>query len=61
VAELALDHDQRHTFACHLNGVRMSQLVWREAAPNARGRRDAPEVGSSRRRPPTVDRVSDPG
>jgi hypothetical protein len=38
VAELALDHDQRHTLARHLNRVRMAQLVWREPAANT-GRR----------------------
>jgi hypothetical protein len=34
VAELALDHDRRHAFAGHFDGVRVTQLVRREAAPN---------------------------
>ena len=44
MAELALDHDQRHAFACHLDGVGVAQLVRREAAPNpGRGGR-APQL-----------------
>src|SRR5215203_1639892 len=40
----ALDHDQRHAFACHLDGVGVAQLVRREAAPNpGRGGR-APQL-----------------
>jgi hypothetical protein len=31
VAELALDHDQRHTFTRHFDGVGVPELVWREA------------------------------
>jgi hypothetical protein len=34
VAELALDDVQRDTFAGELDGVRMTQLVWREASPD---------------------------
>jgi hypothetical protein len=42
MAELPLDHDQRHAFACHLDGVGVAQLVRREAAPNpGRGSRAA--------------------
>jgi hypothetical protein len=33
VAELALDDDQRHTFARHLDCVRVAKLVRREASP----------------------------
>jgi hypothetical protein len=32
--ELALDHDQRDSFAGHLDGVRVPQLVRREPSPN---------------------------
>jgi hypothetical protein len=35
VAELALDDDQRHAFTSQLDGVRVAQLVRREAPPNA--------------------------
>jgi hypothetical protein len=37
VTELALDHDQRHAFVCHLDGVGVSELVGREA-PSDPGR-----------------------
>jgi hypothetical protein len=36
VPELALDHDQRDAFVCHLDGVRVAALVRREPAPDAR-------------------------
>jgi hypothetical protein len=32
VAELALDHDQRHVLVRHLDRVCVAELVWREAA-----------------------------
>src|SRR5215204_689657 len=35
VAELALDDDQRYALARHLDGVGVSELVWREASPHA--------------------------
>ena len=35
VAELALDHDQRHAFARQLDGVRVPELVRREASAHA--------------------------
>ena len=48
VAELALDHDQRHSFAGHFDGVGVAQLVRREAAPNpGRGGR-APQLRACR-------------
>jgi hypothetical protein len=34
VAELALDHDQRHAFARRFDRVRVSELVRREAPPD---------------------------
>ena len=44
MAELALDHDQGHAFAGHLDGVGVAQLLRREAAPNpGRGGR-APQL-----------------
>ena len=33
--ELALDDDQRDALACHLDGVRVAELVRREAPPDA--------------------------
>jgi hypothetical protein len=35
VAELALDDDQRHALAGHLDGVGVAELVRREASPHA--------------------------
>jgi len=35
VTQLALDDDQRHLFARHFDGVRVTQLVRREATANA--------------------------
>ena len=50
VAELALDDDQRHALASHLDGVGVPELVGREAAPHScRGRR-APQVRACRSR-----------
>ena len=37
MAELALDDDQRHAFVGHLDCVGVSELVRREASPNAGG------------------------
>jgi hypothetical protein len=36
VPELALDDDQRDALMSHLDGVSVSELVRREAAPDAR-------------------------
>jgi hypothetical protein len=48
VSQLALEDDQRHAFAGHLDGVGVAELVWREAAPHAgRGGR-APTLGACR-------------
>src|SRR5215204_3891005 len=44
VAELALDDDQRHALAGHLDGVGMAQLVRREASPHAGLARDAAQL-----------------
>jgi hypothetical protein len=46
VAELALDDDQRHAFAGHLDGVGVAELVWREAAPHSCRGGGAPELGA---------------
>jgi hypothetical protein len=35
--KLSLDHDQRHAFVRHLNCVRMSKLVRREASSDGCG------------------------
>ena len=34
--ELALDDDQWHAFACHFDGMRVSELVRSETPPDAR-------------------------
>ena len=57
VAELALDDDQRHALAGHLDGVRVAQLVRREASPHAGLAGDAAQLASARRRPPTAARA----
>src|ERR671910_3526087 len=62
VTELALDHDQRHTLTGHLNGVRVPELVRREASPYAGRAGDAPELGAgggSRPRAPARRAVDD--
>src|SRR3990170_1404456 len=46
VAELALDDDQRHALAGHLDGVRVAQLVRRKAPPYAGLARDASQLGT---------------
>ena len=38
VPELPLDHDERDTFVRHLNGVSVSQLVWRKPPSHTCGR-----------------------
>jgi hypothetical protein len=48
VAELALDHDQRHAFACHLYGMGVAELVWREAAPHSGRGGCAPQLRACR-------------
>jgi hypothetical protein len=57
VPELALDDDQRHAVAGHLDGVRVAELVRRKASPHPgpRGRRGA--VPSGRRRLSTAVRA----
>jgi hypothetical protein len=45
---LALDDDQRDAFARHLDGMGVTELVWREPAPHScRGGR-APQLGACR-------------
>jgi hypothetical protein len=44
--ELPLDHWQRHPLWGELDGVRMSELVRREAAPNAGRRRVAAQLAA---------------
>ena len=44
--ELALDDDQRHALAGHLDGVCVAELVRREASANARGRGGAAQFGA---------------
>src|SRR5215211_723798 len=49
VAELALDDDQRHAFACHLDRVGVAELVWSEAPAHTSPGRGASELRSCRR------------
>ena len=46
VSELALDDDERHAFAGHLDHVGVPQLVRREASANAGSRRGASELSA---------------
>jgi hypothetical protein len=48
VSELALDDDQRDTFARHLDGVSVAKLVRREAPPYAGERRGVAQLLSGR-------------
>ena len=57
VAELALDDDQRHALAGHLDGGRVAQLVRRKASPHAGFTGGA--VASGQRRLSTAVLVSD--
>ena len=53
--QLALDDDQRHALASHLHGMRVAQLVRREAPPHAGLPREASQLRarrSGRPRPP---------
>src|ERR671923_1355574 len=52
VAELALDDDQRHALAGHLDGVRVAQLVRREASPHAGLAGDPSQLGAGGGGPP---------
>ena len=45
VSELALDDDQRYAFARHLDGVGVSELVRRDAAPDSRRSGGAAQFG----------------
>jgi len=54
VPELALDDDQRHRLAAHLDRVRVAQLVRREAPPHTRFGRDASQLGGGLLRPTTA-------
>src|SRR5215216_7677046 len=46
VPELALDDDQRHAFAGHFDGVRVAELVRREAPTHAGLAGDASQLGA---------------
>ena len=47
MAELSLDDDQRDAFAGHLDGGRVAELIWCEAAAHA-----CPLGGVAQLRPP---------
>jgi hypothetical protein len=61
VPELALDDDQRHALASHLDGVGVAELVRRKAAPHSCRSCGAPQVGAGRgaRPVPTARRAVD--
>ena len=58
VTELALDHVERHALARELDGVRVAQLVRREAAPHARLGGEPPELDAHAPRSTTAARAS---
>jgi hypothetical protein len=47
-AELALDDDQRHALAGHLDGVGVAELVGREASTHSCRGGDTPQLGACR-------------
>jgi hypothetical protein len=61
VAELALDDDQRHAFASHLDGMGVPELVRRKPAPHICRGSGAPQLGACRggRPVPTARRAVD--
>jgi hypothetical protein len=62
VAELALNHVERHALATELDGVGVAQLVRRESAPQARLGGEPPELDADARtrpRPPARRAVDD--
>ena len=46
MSELALDDDQRHAFAGHLDRVRVAQLVWGEAPSHSGVGSGSPQRGA---------------
>ena len=56
MAELSLDHVERDAFASHLDRVRVSELVWREASANSGSHREVTQcaAGCGRRPRPTL-------
>src|SRR5262245_59517344 len=61
VAELALDDDQRHAFAGHLDGMRVAELVRREAPTHPGLAGDAAQfrAGGARCPRPSAGRTAD--
>jgi hypothetical protein len=60
--DLALDHVQRHSLSSHLDRVSVTQLVWREPAPDAGGDREVAKLlsrGRARPRSPAGRTVDD--
>jgi hypothetical protein len=48
VSELALDDDQRHAFASHLDRVGVTELMWRQATPHSSRDGGAKQLGTCR-------------
>ena len=46
MAELALDHYERDTLVGHLDGMRVAELMRREATPDPRSGRRASQLGA---------------
>jgi hypothetical protein len=46
VAELALDHDERHALVSHLDGVCVSKLMRGEPPAHSSGGRRPPKLGA---------------
>jgi hypothetical protein len=59
VPELALDDDQRHALAGHLDGVRVADLVRREAAPHGGVAGDASQLGAGRGGRPSSNQAAE--
>jgi hypothetical protein len=54
MSELPLDHHKRHPFVRHLDGVRVPQLMRREATPNSSERSSSPQMLASSGRFPVT-------
>jgi hypothetical protein len=58
MSELALDDDQWHAFASHLDGVGVPELMWREPAPHSGRVGGAPQLGRAAAEDPCRPRVA---
>jgi hypothetical protein len=58
VPELALDDHEGHTFASHLDGVGVPELMWSEPSADTCSDGGAPQLGSGGRQSTTGDHAS---